>query len=109
MTNCLRFMIRWFSYPVIFGGTAGWMIWMLYKGLPYWPGTALIAVVGIIPVAILECLQPFRKSWLAGHQDTLTDLLHMIVNLSVIQFTSAILARLGDWVNASAPNAVVRC
>ena len=96
MTNCLRFMIRWFSYPVIFGGTAGWMIWMLYKGLPYWPGTALIAVVGIIPVAILECLQPFRKSWLAGHQDTL-------------QFTAAIPARLGDWVNASAPNAVVRC
>ncbi|WP_262410573.1 sterol desaturase family protein [Aquipseudomonas alcaligenes] len=98
MNNCLRFMIRWFSYPVIFGGTAGWMIWQLYEGLPYWPSTALIAVVGIILVAMLERLQPFRQSWLADHHDTLTDLLHLIVNLSVIQFTAAVLARLGDWV-----------
>ncbi|MDU9399387.1 MULTISPECIES: sterol desaturase family protein [Pseudomonadaceae] len=96
MTNCFRFMVRWFSYPVIFGGTAGWMIWLLYKGLPYWPSTALIAASGIILVAILERLQPFRKSWLADHQDTLTDMLHMVVNLSVIQFTATFLARLGD-------------
>ncbi|MBT8764852.1 sterol desaturase family protein [Metapseudomonas boanensis] len=98
MDNFLRFMIRWFSYPIAFGGTAGWMIWLLYGGVPYWPATPLIAAVGIALVAMLERLQPFREQWLEDHQDTLTDLLHMLVNLSVIQFTATVLARLGDWV-----------
>ncbi len=98
MGNFLRFMIRWFSYPIVFGGTAGWMIWLLYGGVPYWPATPLIAAVGIASVAMLERLQPFREQWLEDHQDTLTDLLHMLVNLSVIQFTATVLARLGDWV-----------
>jgi len=98
MSNYLRFMIRWFSYPMVFGGTAGWMLWLLYDDVPYWPTTPLIAAVGLLSIAMLERLQPFRENWLEDHQDTLADLLHMLVNLSVIQFTATVLARLGDWV-----------
>ncbi|WGX36754.1 hypothetical protein P7I82_01430 [Pseudomonas aeruginosa] len=47
MGNSLRFMIRWLSYPAIFGGAAAWMIWLLYTGIPYWPSTPIIAALGI--------------------------------------------------------------
>ncbi|WP_028628363.1 MULTISPECIES: sterol desaturase family protein [Pseudomonas] len=98
MGNYSRFMIRWFSYPAIFGGTAAGMLWLLYEGVPYWPVTPIMAAGAILVIAMLERLQPFRESWLEDHEDTLTDLLHMIVNLSVIQFTATVLARLGDLV-----------
>ncbi|HHK0672176.1 TPA: sterol desaturase family protein [Pseudomonas aeruginosa] len=100
MGNSLRFMIRWLSYPTIFGGAAAWMIWLLYTGIPYWPSTPIIAALGILLVALLERVQPFRDDWLEDHQDTLTDIIHMVVNLSVIQITATVLARLGDWVPA---------
>ncbi|AHC77232.1 Hypothetical protein SCV20265_3118 [Pseudomonas aeruginosa SCV20265] len=51
-------------------------------------------------MALLERVQPFRDDWLEDHQDTLTDIIHMVVNLSVIQITATVLARLGDWVPA---------
>ncbi|HCL3894643.1 TPA: sterol desaturase family protein, partial [Pseudomonas aeruginosa] len=88
MGNSLRFMIRWLSYPTIFGGAAAWMIWLLYTGIPYWPSTPIIAALGILLVALLERVQPFRDDWLEDHQDTLTDIIHMVVNLSVIQITA---------------------
>lgn len=100
MGNSLRFMVRWFSYPAIFGGAAAWMIWLLYADIPYWPSTPIIAALGVLLVALLERVQPFREDWLEDHQDTLTDIIHMLVNLSVIQFTATVLARLGDWVPA---------
>lgn len=71
------------------------------RGVPYWPTTPVVAAVGLLSVAGLERIQPFREAWLEDHQDTATDLLHMLVNLSVIQFTAEILARLGDAVPAT--------
>lgn len=101
MSTSLRFAIRWLSYPLVFGGCAAFMIWALYAGVPYWPTTPIVAAVGLLIVAGLERIQPFREAWLEDHQDTATDLLHMLVNLSVIQLTAEILARLGDAVPAS--------
>jgi len=98
MSTSLRFALRWLSYPLVFGGSAAFMVWALYAGVPYWPSTPLVAAVGLLAVAGLERIQPFREGWLEDHQDTLTDLVHMLVNLSVIQFTAEILARLGDAV-----------
>ena len=101
MSTSLRFALRWLSYPLVFGGCAAFMIWALYAGVPYWPTTPIVAAVGLLIVAGLERIQPFREAWLEDHQDTATDLLHMLVNLSVIQLTAEILARLGDAVPAS--------
>lgn len=101
MSTFLRFAIRWVSYPLVFGGAAAFMIWALYAGVPYWPTTPIAAAIGLLSIAGLERIQPFREAWLEDHQDTATDLLHMLVNLSVIQFTAEILAKLGDAVPAS--------
>ncbi|MDH1682587.1 hypothetical protein N5E30_13485 [Pseudomonas chengduensis] len=98
MSIPLRFAIRWLSYPLVFGGCASFMIWALYAGIPYWPTTPIVAAAGLLLIAGLERIQPFRRAWLEDHQDTLTDLLHMLVNLSVIQFTAEFLAKLGDAV-----------
>jgi sterol desaturase/sphingolipid hydroxylase (fatty acid hydroxylase superfamily) len=101
MSTSLQFVLRWLSYPLVFGGSAAFMLWALYADVPYWPSTPLVAAVGLLTVAGLERLQPFRQDWLEDHQDSLTDLVHMLVNLAVIQFTAEILARLGDAVPAS--------
>ncbi|WP_028624338.1 sterol desaturase family protein [Pseudomonas sp. Ant30-3] len=101
MPSFLRFALRWVSYPLVFGGSATFMIWTLYTGVPYWPTTPLVAAVGLLLIAGLERIQPFREAWLEDHQDTATDLLHMLVNLSVIQFTAGVLVELGDAVPAS--------
>ncbi|MBC6624438.1 sterol desaturase family protein [Pseudomonas sp.] len=101
MIVIFRYAIRWMSYPLIFGGSAAFMIWALYTGIPPWPTTLLIAMVSLFAIAGLERVQPFRRSWLEDHQDTTTDVLHMLVNLSVIQFTAEVVAKLGDAVPAS--------
>ena len=101
MPSFLRFALRWVSYPLVFGGSATFMIWTLYTGVPYWPTTPLVAAVGLLIIAGLERIQPFREAWLEDHHDTATDLLHMLVNLSVIQFTAGVLVKLGDAVPAS--------
>jgi len=56
------------SYPLIFGGTAAFMVWALYTGIPPWPTTLLIAIVSLFTIAALEQFQPFRQSWLEDHQ-----------------------------------------
>lgn len=101
MSIFLRFAIRWLSYPLVFGGCTAFMTWALYAGVPYWPTTPIVAAAGLLLIAGLERIQPFRRAWLEDHQDTLTDLLHMLVNLSVIQFTAELVAKLGDSVPAS--------
>ncbi|QXZ14682.1 sterol desaturase family protein [Pseudomonas sp. AO-1] len=101
MSSISRFAIRRLSYPLVFGGCAAFMVWALYAGMPYWPTSPLVAAVGLLAIAALEHLQPFRQAWLEDHQDTQTDLLHLLVNLSVIQFTAEIVAKLGDAVPAS--------
>lgn len=102
MSNLFGFAIRWLSYPAVLGSAAGGMIWLLYDGAPYWPTTLFIAAMAILAVAILERLKPFRESWLEDHQDTRTDFIHLLVNLSIIQFAAVVLARIGDWVPDSA-------
>lgn len=34
MGSASRFLLRWFSYPAIFGGISAAMIWLLYQGIP---------------------------------------------------------------------------
>lgn len=48
MSTSLRFALRWLSYPLVFGGSAAFMVWALYAGVPYWPSTPLVAAVGLL-------------------------------------------------------------
>lgn len=97
----LRFLIRWGSYPVIFGGCSAAMILLLYADLPTWPSVLLLSGAGLVAVACMERLAPYRVEWLGDHDDTWTDAFHLLVNLSVIQFTAEILALLGQLVPES--------
>ena len=101
MSSISRFAIRWLSYPLVFGGCTAFMVWALYAGMPYWPTSPLVAAVGLLAIAALEHLLPFRQEWLEDHQDTQTDLLHLLVNLSVIQFTAEILLYISNQTHCS--------
>lgn len=100
MRDSFRWVIRWGSYPLVFGGAALVALHALYRGFAYWPLLPVVSVAGVAAVVLLERLQPFRDSWLHDHQDTLTDVLHNVVNLALIQVTAAWIARLGDLVPA---------
>lgn len=96
----LSIWLRWGSYPAVFGGCTAVIVHNLYAGAPYWPVVPLVSLVGVLLLALLERLLPFRRAWLQDHEDTGTDLLHSLVNLAVIQITAVWIARLGDMVPA---------
>lgn len=93
-------LIRWGSYPLVFGGSAVSILAALEAGLPYWPATPLVVAAALAAVAFLERRLPHRAAWLEDHGDTVTDILHNLVNLSVTQFAATVLTRLGDLVPA---------
>lgn len=62
MIIIFRYVIRWMSYPLIFGGTAAFMVWALYTGIPPWPTTLLIAIVSLFTIAALEQILARRSS-----------------------------------------------
>lgn len=79
-----RSLIRYGSYPLVFGTCAFAQAWGASNGWPYWPVVPLIAAFGIAIVALLERLQPYQQEWLADHQDTAVDILHAFTSLSLI-------------------------
>lgn len=93
----LTLLIRWGSYPLIFGGSATLLLSQLQHGIPAWPASLPIVALALLAVALLERLQPFRRAWLEDHDDSLTDFIHLLVNLSLIQFGSLLLGLSGPW------------
>ncbi|NUZ09083.1 sterol desaturase family protein [Piscinibacter koreensis] len=67
-------------------------IWLLRTGADYWPLSSIVVAVGLLCVALLERVQPFHRDWLHDHGDTVTDLWHSLVNLSMLQLTAAVAA-----------------
>lgn len=80
-------LIRWGSYPLIFGVCTGMQLAILWLHLPYWPLAPIIAALGLTAVALLERLQPYETLWLNDHHDTNVDILHALTSLTLI-FTS---------------------
>ncbi|WP_454909525.1 hypothetical protein [Variovorax gossypii] len=98
MKQLVQSILRWGSYPLVFGGSTLAIVYTLYAGMPYWPMVPAISLAGVLAVAVLERFQPFRAAWLVDHGDTNTDIAHTLVNLAVIQLTAVWIARLGDFV-----------
>ncbi len=81
-------LIRYGAYPVIFGSAAWALIALATRGTAQWPAFAAIALVAIALVALLERVQPYHREWLTDHNDTLTDLVHVLVNFALLSGTA---------------------
>lgn len=84
MSRYLQFIIRFGSFPLVFGICTIAQVFVATSGWPYWPTAPLIAAAGIAAVALLERVQPYQRVWLADHQDTAVDILHAFTSLSLI-------------------------
>lgn len=84
-------LLRFTTYPLVFGACAAGIIWIDISHLPLWPWATLIALTGTVCVGLLERLAPCQRGWLQSQGDVATDVWHNIVNLSLIQFASFVL------------------
>lgn len=86
------FAIRYVSYPVVFGLSSAVVLAALYYAWPLWPVLALVAVGGMLTVAVLERWQPYQREWLSNHGDLAADVVHASVNLGLIAATAWVLS-----------------
>lgn len=77
-------LVRYGAYPLVFGGCAAAVLILASAGVSPWPAFAVIAALGIATVAVLERWQPYQSEWLEDHDDTLTDSIHVLVNLGLL-------------------------
>ena len=77
----LNTLLRYAAYPLILGGITTFVLIWTTLGRTPWPAFFLIALVGMLAVAVLEHLQPFQTDWNHDHHDTVTDAIHVLVNL----------------------------
>lgn len=80
----LRPVVRYGAYPLVFGTSAGLLLWIVTAGHPYWPWALLVSAAAILIVALLERVQPYEAAWLQDHGDTAVDVLHGAVSLGLI-------------------------
>ena len=98
----LRCVIRYTTYPVVFGTGAGLLLWIAAAGRPLRPLALVVCAIALGAVAVLERVQPYEKAWLGDHGDTVVDVLHGTVSLALI-FASTEIATLGrTWLAVSA-------
>jgi len=90
-------LLRYAAYPTVFGGLAAFvLVWSTLGNSP-WPAYGLVAVAGIAVVALLERIQPFEPAWNHDHNDTITDIGHVLVNLGLLSGTAYALHSLAGW------------
>lgn len=95
-------VIRYFSYPLLLGGSSLMLIALATRGVAYWPLFPLIVGLALAAVAILERRLPYQAAWNRSHGDLLTDLLHNLANHGLIQLSVAAMLWLRSlWVPQS--------
>lgn len=97
MTMTARALIRWASYPVVFGVSAVLQVVLITRHLPFWPLSPLIAIAGMLCVALLERIQPYEPAWLVDHDDTGVDCLHAFTSLTLFFASAEIVVWLRQW------------
>jgi len=84
----LATIIRYGTYPLVFGASAVAILYLAEQGLPPWPSFAGVAVLGLVAVAVLERIHPYERAWLNDHHDSMADALHLMVNLGLLSVTA---------------------
>jgi len=75
-------LCRYTAYPLIFGGATTAIL--VLGPRDFWPAVPLVVAVALLSVALLERVQPYRRAWNQDHGDTMTDVVHNIVNLALM-------------------------
>lgn len=76
-------MIRYLSYPLVFGGGVAVLGALTASGVPYWTIGPVVLVIAALIVAGLERVQPYERDWNRDLGDVRVDRLHLIGNLAV--------------------------
>ncbi len=97
MKILVKNVIRWGSYPIIFGSCAAMQLYIANSSLPYWPFSPIVVMAGIIFVALLERIEPYENEWLEDHDDTLVDVFHAFASLTLIFTSMEIVAITKIW------------
>jgi len=83
--------LRCGAYPIVFGSVSAFVLIWSTLGLSPWPAFLLAAIAGLVAIAWLERVQPFESDWNEDHNDTLTDAIHVLVNLLLMSGTAYLL------------------
>ena len=83
-----KHIIRYASYPVIFGLSALAVVWVINNTSNAWPWFTSIAGLALLIVASLERVQPYQKQWLQNYGDLHVDILYAISSLGLLSATA---------------------
>ncbi len=53
MKQLAQSILRWGSYPLVFGGSTLAIVYTAYAGMAYWPMVPAISLAGVLAVAVL--------------------------------------------------------
>lgn len=84
----VRRLIQLLAYPLVFGSSVVAVLWLQPRPDLQWPGLALVALTGMLIVALLERALPYQHDWLHDHGDLAADITHALVNLAVLAGTA---------------------
>lgn len=84
MHHLVKLITQYSLYPVLMGGIVLTQWYFLETQIDYFPWSPIFAGIAIILVAVFERLLPYRVDWLHDRQDTLPDVLHAVVSLTLI-------------------------
>lgn len=75
----MRVFVRWGYLPLMLVGANALAVTLVLTGSPKW--TMIASLVVAIAVSFgAERVLPYQKNWNSGHQDTLRDWVHFVVN-----------------------------
>lgn len=85
----MRWLVRWFSYPVVMGLTIlGVMVLLRASAAPAW-GLIATTLSGVLVVGLLERVAPYEPAWTHGHGDLLADLQYNLLGAVLLQASAA--------------------
>ena len=91
MTDFLRVLIRYGTYPIVFGVSVYAVLLTVTKAGLAWPFFALTAGAALFIIASLERIQPYQRAWLENHGDLFADILYALINLALLSGTAWLL------------------
>lgn len=88
----MKQIIRYGSYPTVFGLSALVVILAIQHTGIAWPWFAIITGLALWCIAGLERVQPYQKQWLQNHGDLSADILYAISSLGLLSLTAWVLS-----------------